>query len=472
MADTSLTPYNPNADDVPPQDFGHRCVDFGASTPLGLLLDGGTLLFQVDNTHGQGEPRTPGYWKNWSTCSGGNQAAIALANGGWQAGFWLLDDVLNPAVGGGVTWDDILPDTFIFPIDSCELGVSILSGLDFADGANRNSDAAYTLAKHLLAAQANFIAGARTCDAATDAALEAETLLDRYDFDATGPFLDTWTKPLGADYAYALELAALLDQYNNGHLCIGPAVSFITPHEGDTVAGAVTIQVDVRSLAPVNSVEFLVDGVFLGTDTTAGDGWTVLWDSTAVPDGSHTVAASATNTLGQTGSADIVVLVDNLTDPPVVAITAPLDAATVSGAGVTITADAASPSGVTQVAFAVRDLLANTVFSAVDNVADGWSATWNLAGVLDGVYTLSATEPPHRWADGHRHHQRHDRQRPGPDHHGRQPRLRQRLVQAERHLGRDRPHRRQPCWTVRSSPGREQRRRRDLHDRYSRRRRA
>jgi len=391
VADTSLTPYNPNADDMPPQDFGHRCADFGAGTLLSLLRDGGTLLFQVDNTHGQGEPRTPGYWKNWSTCSGGNQAAIALANGGWQAGFWLLDDVLNPAVGGGVTWDDILADPFIFPIDSCELGVSILSGLDFADGTNRNLDAAYTLAKHLLAAQANFIAGARTCDAATDAALEAETLLDKYDFDATGPFLDTWTKPLGADYAYALELAAILDQYNNGRLCVGPAVSFIEPLEGATVAGNVPVRVNATSPAGVNKVEFFIDGVSLGTDTTAGDGWSIVWDSTAVPDGSHTLAASATNALGQTSSADIVVLVDNLVDPPVVAITAPLDAATVSGASVTITADAASPSGVTQVEFVVRDLLDNIVFSVVDSVADGWSATWSLAGVVDGVYTISAT---------------------------------------------------------------------------------
>ena len=54
-----------------------------------------------------------------------------------------------------------------------------------------------------------------TCQAALDAAVAAENLLVSLDFDGSGSFL----RPKDADYQYALELAAILDAYNNGELC-------------------------------------------------------------------------------------------------------------------------------------------------------------------------------------------------------------------------------------------------------------
>lgn len=210
VADTIVIPYNPNADDDPPADVGHRCFDFGAGTDYAVPV-GDTLVFQIDNQYPGGEPRTPGYWKNWNTCTGGGQAATAAANGGWEEGFWLLDDVLNDP---GITWDDILADLFVFPITSCEQAVAILDSRDFVSGKKMSADAAYTLARALLAAQLNAAAGAEWCDAIGDAVLDAEELLDYYDFDGSDIYLRK-----GEPYAYALELAEIIDSYNNGLLC-------------------------------------------------------------------------------------------------------------------------------------------------------------------------------------------------------------------------------------------------------------
>ncbi len=76
--------------------------------------------------------------------------------------------MLNPSIGGGIVWDDILSDSFLVNITSCEQAVEILDQRVVAingkvgDGKKLASDAARTLAMHLLAAQLNFGAGACT----------------------------------------------------------------------------------------------------------------------------------------------------------------------------------------------------------------------------------------------------------------------------------------------------------------------
>jgi hypothetical protein len=215
--DATVVTYNPGA-----SDSGVWCVDFGLGTSL-ALLPGDTLSFQADNLYPQGAPRTPGYWKNWSTCTKGNQVETAAKNGGWKEGFWLLDNVLDVSIGGGITWDDILADSFVFPITSCPVAVDILSGRDIGnpslvgDGKVMNSDVAYMLARNLLAAQANFAAGAVDCTQATNAAFSAERLLDQIDFKGTGSYFKG-SQQLALQ-VQARTLATTLDLYNNGNLC-------------------------------------------------------------------------------------------------------------------------------------------------------------------------------------------------------------------------------------------------------------
>ena len=256
VADTVVMPYNPNACDDPPQDLGNRCFDFGDGTPY-PIPPGGTLVFEVNNEYPGGAPRTPGYWKNWNTCTGGNQQFTATENAGCDisspedvmsyacrmarqdAGFFLLDDILTSP---GVIWCD-------FAIETCEDGVRILDQRDSSggkkNGVKHSRDAAYTLAMHLLAAQLNFAAGGCTdtglvfdsdgdgeLNSVAEVAMAAEDLLCFLGFDGTTEYLRPLKKnqsdpceelplPTGFDscYQYALELARVLDEYNNGCYC-------------------------------------------------------------------------------------------------------------------------------------------------------------------------------------------------------------------------------------------------------------
>lgn len=194
---SNVTAYNPDS----PEDLGVRCYNFTVGA-------GQTATFVVNNMYPGGAPRTIGYWKNWSTCTSGNQVAVAEKNGGPANGFWLLDDLLPQLIGD-------------LTIDSCAVGVDILdkryvgSAGDVKDGAKAAKDAAYGLAAQLLAAKLNLAAGAITCNAVQTAVAEGQALLDAINFTGTGSYLE---KNSGTRKD-ALSLAGTLDSYNNGYLC-------------------------------------------------------------------------------------------------------------------------------------------------------------------------------------------------------------------------------------------------------------
>ncbi|MBW6500861.1 MAG: T9SS type A sorting domain-containing protein [Bacteroidales bacterium] len=216
--------FNPNYDDDPQQDQGNRCYTIeGSNLPVNSYTDDANTspddedvcIFQleVDNTFPGGAPRTPGYWKNWNTCTGGGQQSTATANSTDKngdgiitaservaSGRALLDDILELYP---ISWGD-------FEISSCAIGVSILDQRDINTGKKMASDAAYTLAMHLLAYQLNQSAGAYVCPDMLPVETEAVSLLDGIGFDGTGAYLRK-----GTVYARALQLAALLDEYNN-----------------------------------------------------------------------------------------------------------------------------------------------------------------------------------------------------------------------------------------------------------------
>ena len=121
--------------------------------------------------------------------------------------------MLDPSIGGGIVWDDIVNDDLLFSIGDCETAVLILDKRDLR-GKKQASDPLHNLATHLLAAQLNFGAGACTTQDVLDAALAAETLLDDYDFDG---YSSMGKKDPRAQEANAL--ATYLDEYNNGLYC-------------------------------------------------------------------------------------------------------------------------------------------------------------------------------------------------------------------------------------------------------------
>ena len=137
----------------------------------------------------------------------------------------------------------------------------------------------------------------------------------------------------------------------------------------------------------VTQLSFSVDGTVIGVDPDGSDGWSASWDTATTADGAHSVTAAATDTGGQTTtSAARAVTVDNVDDPPSVALTEPAEAATVAGT-VTVRATASDDVGVTQVSFAVD----GTAIGTDTNGGDGWSVSWDTSTVADGVHQVGAT---------------------------------------------------------------------------------
>jgi hypothetical protein len=90
-----------------------------------------------------------------------------------------------------------------------------------------------------------------------------------------------------------------------------PTVSLTAPANGATVAGAVNVAATASDDKGVTQVEFFVDTVSIGVDTSASFG--VIWNTTSVANGSHTITVRATDTANQTTtSASIDVTVNNV----------------------------------------------------------------------------------------------------------------------------------------------------------------
>jgi len=91
-----------------------------------------------------------------------------------------------------------------------------------------------------------------------------------------------------------------------------PAVSITAPASGATVSGTVTISANATDNVGVAQVEFLVDGVVKGTDTSSP--YSYAWDTNTATNGGHSLTARATDTSGNsTTSAAVSVTVSNTT---------------------------------------------------------------------------------------------------------------------------------------------------------------
>ena len=116
-------------------------------------------------------------------------------------------------------------------------------------------------------------------------------------------------------YGYGLVNVVSALEYSSGGGDSDPTCEITAPSNGATVTGIVGIEVTATDDFGVDKVEFYVDSSLIGTDYSTPYTWS--WDSTTVPDGSHTIIATAYDTSSQTTSDSINVIVDNINDPPV-----------------------------------------------------------------------------------------------------------------------------------------------------------
>jgi len=102
-----------------------------------------------------------------------------------------------------------------------------------------------------------------------------------------------------------------------------PPTATVTAPSGGTVTGTVSITADSSDPAPgtgVASVQFLVDGNVVGTDTSAP--YSTSWNTATTTNGSHAITVRATDGAGNTVvSAPVQVTVDNVTPVVVMHIT-------------------------------------------------------------------------------------------------------------------------------------------------------
>jgi hypothetical protein len=164
----------------------------------------------IDNAqqHG-GDNRTIGYWKNWSSCTGGNQYTKAQARNELNT---TLDFYLP-----GTTVPSIYPigDITGTPPLTCDQAVRLLGKSDMNSGKKQASDPAYNLAAQFLAARLNYAKPGTTCAAASTALTDAQALLDAVNFTGTG----TYKNMTSTQASQANALANTLDLYNNNKLC-------------------------------------------------------------------------------------------------------------------------------------------------------------------------------------------------------------------------------------------------------------
>jgi thermitase len=162
-----------------------------------------------------------------------------------------------------------------------------------------------------------------------------------------------------------------------------PIVAVSSPLAGATVTGMVAVGASASDNVGVVKVDLYVDGVFFVSD--ASSPYSFAWDTSTLPNGSHTLEAIAYDAANNSGTTSpIAVTVANTppdTTPPVVSMAAPIAGATVSGT-TTVTASATDNVGVTKV-----DLLVDGVLYASLNAAP-YSFAWNTSPSSNGAHTL------------------------------------------------------------------------------------
>jgi hypothetical protein len=92
----------------------------------------------------------------------------------------------------------------------------------------------------------------------------------------------------------------------------GPSVQITSPVSGATVSGSITVAASVtQGSAPITGVQFTLDGANLGAPVTSPP-YQVTWDTTKVANGSHTLAATVSDSSGNHATSNpITVTVNN-----------------------------------------------------------------------------------------------------------------------------------------------------------------
>jgi lysophospholipase L1-like esterase len=91
---------------------------------------------------------------------------------------------------------------------------------------------------------------------------------------------------------------------------IPPTVSITAPTAGATLKGSITLSATSSDNVGVTGVQFTIDGVNTGSSGTTSP-YSISWNSAGATDGSHTIAAVASDAAGNTATSSVSVTVQN-----------------------------------------------------------------------------------------------------------------------------------------------------------------
>lgn len=186
--------------------------------------------------------------------------------------------------------------------------------------------------------------------------------------------------------------AVLIFVENGTAVNSNPQVEITAPTAGETISSSVTVRADAydtaSTLSGIKSVSFYVDGVLIGTDTTAeGTEYSVLLDLNGMQNGAHTIEAIAESLNGAYATDSITVTVSGASDArPTVMIVSPASGALLTG-DTAVYAVAADDSAVANVRFFVDGTLVST---ALQPLGGYYRAIITISSLSDGSHVLQA----------------------------------------------------------------------------------
>lgn len=96
---------------------------------------------------------------------------------------------------------------------------------------------------------------------------------------------------------------------------VKPVVALTAPSQGATVSGTITVTANATDNKGVAGVRFLLNGSELAAENATAP-YSLTWNTTSVPNGSHTLTASARDASNNVSSVSVTITVSNTATPP------------------------------------------------------------------------------------------------------------------------------------------------------------
>jgi hypothetical protein len=193
----------------------------------------------------------------------------------------------------------------------------------------------------------------------------------RVTLNDTAPTTDQWD----------LAAAEVMPAFPAARPAAAPTVSITNPVGGETMSGTVPVAANAADNVAVASVRFFLDGKPLGRLVTAAP-YAIRWDTTTVPDGTHTLSAQATDTSGKAGASQSVTVAVQNPAPPMTCFVMQADVSVHGRGTVTTPAFHTAAAGETLLAFVGSDGPARSAGQTV--TVNGAGLTWTLVKRANG----------------------------------------------------------------------------------------